>query len=361
MVSGIPWCALARIGKKEQRRSARRQRRIYESALRRNWFVGGMAKLCHNAVDVGPEDHKGRGGVGYLRHGPKPAGGRARACRRGRDAQGLPSHAVQQGFAYLPKNRRGEALIYGFSVLKNISLPSLHRFLVDLLTRLGNQIAERREVSELATRLNVKGPGIESDIGALSGGNQHKCVLARWVGMRARVCLLNSPAAAVDIGAKAEIFELLRGIAQHGASVLFTSPELGDCAGVCDRVLGFLAAASSLSCMAPTTTNRRSFIQHWAKRCPNRPTPRAFPILSLPAMKSVLEHDAHSARHGCGTSYRMVAPAGTPGNHCAAGRAGRELQHCQSVCIRDAGQFDERAESGLDPPDHFSRPDGLPW
>ncbi|WP_295537852.1 sugar ABC transporter ATP-binding protein [uncultured Pseudacidovorax sp.] len=150
-----------------------------------------------------------------------------------------PREAVRQGFALVPKDRLGEAVVHGFSVRQNISLPSLHRFLVDPVTRIVNQAAERRAARDLAKRLHVRATSVDADIGALSGGNQQKCVLARWVATGAKVFLLNSPTAAVDIGAKAEIYDLLRAIARDGASVLFTSTEMDEYMRVCDRVLVF--------------------------------------------------------------------------------------------------------------------------
>ena len=90
-----------------------------------------------------------------------------------------------------------------------------------------------------ARRLAVKMPSIEAPIQALSGGNQQKVILGRWLASGARIFMLNSPTAAVDIGAKAEIYALIREIAQDGAGVIFTSTEVEEFPRVCHRVIVF--------------------------------------------------------------------------------------------------------------------------
>ncbi len=150
-----------------------------------------------------------------------------------------PRQAIRNGFAFIPKDRLGDAVVHGFSLKANITLASLERFVTDPVTRLVRRKAERRAASQFAKRLNVKSASIEADIGSLSGGNQQKAIIARWLATDAKVLLLNSPTAAVDIGAKAEIYALLRQIADTGRAVLFASPELDEFARVCDRVLVF--------------------------------------------------------------------------------------------------------------------------
>jgi ABC-type sugar transport system ATPase subunit len=82
-------------------------------------------------------------------------------------------------------------------------------------------------------------PGIESSIDSLSGGNQQKVILGRWLASGAKIFMLNSPTAAVDIGAKADIYELIREIAASGAAVIFTSTEVEEFPRVCHRVIIF--------------------------------------------------------------------------------------------------------------------------
>ena len=150
-----------------------------------------------------------------------------------------PREAVRSGLAFVPKDRHNEALIPNFNVQANISLASLDRLVTDPLSRLISRRRERHLAANLASRLQVKMPGLDASIRSLSGGNQQKCIIARWIATDAKLYLLNSPTAAVDIGAKAEIYKLLRKIADTGATVLFTSTEFDEFARVCDRVLVF--------------------------------------------------------------------------------------------------------------------------
>lgn len=152
---------------------------------------------------------------------------------------GDPRKALRSGMALVPKDRHGEAMFPGFSVRENISLPSLARMVTDPVFRFIRHGRERRMAADTARDLNVKMPGLEAKIDSLSGGNQQKAVLGRWFAHGARVFLLNSPTAAVDVGAKAEIYELTRRIAGEGGVVLFTSTEVEEFPRVCHRVLVF--------------------------------------------------------------------------------------------------------------------------
>jgi ABC-type sugar transport system ATPase subunit len=124
-------------------------------------------------------------------------------------------------------------------VRENISLPNLSRFVVDPAARFVNRRRERAEAQVVAKKLKIKMHGIEASIDSLSGGNQQKAILGRWLSSGAKVFMLNSPTAAVDIGAKAEIYNLIREIAASGAAVLFTSTEVEEFPRVCHRVLVF--------------------------------------------------------------------------------------------------------------------------
>ncbi len=149
-----------------------------------------------------------------------------------------PRDAKQAGLALVPKDRHAESLLPGASVRENISLPNLSQFAVPGL-RFIRRGRERAAAEALAKRLSVKMAGIEAPIGSLSGGNQQKAILGRWLGSGAKVFMLNSPTAAVDIGAKAEIYALIRDIAADGAGVIFTSTEVEEFPRVCHRVLVF--------------------------------------------------------------------------------------------------------------------------
>ena len=147
--------------------------------------------------------------------------------------------AKEAGIALVPKDRHAESLLPGSSVRENISLPNLSRFVTDPVLRFIHRGRERAEGMDVAIRLAIKMSSIEASIDSLSGGNQQKAILGRWLASGAKIFLLNSPTAAVDIGAKAEIYNLIRQIAASGAAVLFTSTEVEEFPRVCHRVLVF--------------------------------------------------------------------------------------------------------------------------
>ncbi|WP_323035623.1 sugar ABC transporter ATP-binding protein [Pararhodobacter sp.] len=150
-----------------------------------------------------------------------------------------PGQAIAAGIALVPADRLAEAVFHAESIRANISMPSLSRYLREPLLRLINRGAESAATTEVATRMRVRMPGIETKIDDLSGGNQQKVVLGRWLSTGARIFLLNSPTAAVDVGAKAEIYDLIHELAADGVGVVFASTELEEYALVCDRVLVF--------------------------------------------------------------------------------------------------------------------------
>ena len=158
--------------------------------------------------------------------------GRPIVLRHTRDAKNA-------GIALVPKDRHAESLLPGASVRENMSLPNLGRFVTDPVVRFIHRGRERAEAIDFAERLSVKTPSVEAPIASLSGGNQQKAILARWLASGARLFMLNSPTAAVDIGAKSEIYKLIRQIAGDGAAVIFTSTEVEEFPRVCHRVMVF--------------------------------------------------------------------------------------------------------------------------
>ncbi|MFM2280585.1 MAG: hypothetical protein RLZZ444_2816 [Pseudomonadota bacterium] len=150
-----------------------------------------------------------------------------------------PAAAIDAGIALVPADRLAESVFHGESIRANISMPSLARYLRDPVFKLLDRDAEVAATSEIARRMRVRMPGIETHIDDLSGGNQQKVVLGRWLSTGARIFLLNSPTAAVDVGAKAEIYELIDELAANGVGIVFASTELEEYPVVCDRVYVF--------------------------------------------------------------------------------------------------------------------------
>jgi len=142
--------------------------------------------------------------------------------------------AIKAGIALVPENRRTEGLVLQHSVKENTILPVLD-YLKSFLT-----VSEKKAdvlVTEKVAGLNVKTDSIHKIISLLSGGNQQKVVLAKWLASDPKVLLLDEPTAGIDIGAKGEITEIIRGFADAGNSVIIVSSELVELMAVCDRIL----------------------------------------------------------------------------------------------------------------------------
>jgi len=142
--------------------------------------------------------------------------------------------AVSAGVGLAPEERKSQGLLLDQSVARNVSLSSLSRF-----SRLG--FVQRREekaaAEELATSLEVRPTGVTRAARTLSGGNQQKVVLARWLLRGCRVLLLDEPTRGVDVGARSEIYALVRRLAADGVAVVVVSSEVEEVLGLADRVL----------------------------------------------------------------------------------------------------------------------------
>lgn len=141
--------------------------------------------------------------------------------------------AIRQGVVYVSEDRKELGLVLGLSVADNIVLPGLRRFSRGGLLSLG---AMKRAARQWMERLGVKAASPDTPVSTLSGGNQQKVVLAKWLSLEPRVILLDEPTRGVDVGAKAEIHERIRALADAGAAVLVISSELPEVLAVCDRI-----------------------------------------------------------------------------------------------------------------------------
>ena len=148
-----------------------------------------------------------------------------------------PEQAVDAGIGLVPHDRLAQGLVVDMSVRENATLASTRSFVTDPVLRLMRRGRERSEVGNVMKQLSLKAPTLEAEVRTLSGGNQQKVVIGRWLLRKARVYLLDSPTAAVDVHTKAEIYGLARRLADDGAAVVFTSTELEEFTRVCDRVL----------------------------------------------------------------------------------------------------------------------------
>jgi ribose transport system ATP-binding protein len=144
-----------------------------------------------------------------------------------------PGAAIQAGIGFVTEDRKTEGLILNLSVRENVTLAGLRRLARFSFVQRG---AEQRRVRALADQLHVRAAS-QSVAASTRGGNQQKVVLAKWLHTDARVLILDEPTRGIDVGAKREIYRLMREIADGGAAVLMISSELPEVIGVCDRIL----------------------------------------------------------------------------------------------------------------------------
>lgn len=143
--------------------------------------------------------------------------------------------AVKAGFALIPEDRRKQGLVLIHSVKENAILPIVGKL------RKKKILVDEKSANEIVAKnieqLNIITDGIQKRINLLSGGNQQKVVIAKWLNMNPQIMMLDEPTAGVDIGAKTEIIELIRNFADEGKGVIFVSSELTELMAVCDRII----------------------------------------------------------------------------------------------------------------------------
>ena len=144
-----------------------------------------------------------------------------------------PADAIRAGMGYLPEDRRRHGVLMDMSVAANTSLASLAR-----VSRFGllDRGAERRTAQRYVDQFRIKVPSVQADVSTLSGGNQQKVALARWLATEPSVLILDEPTQGVDVGAKGEIHVLMRQLAARGIAIVMISSELPEILGMCDRI-----------------------------------------------------------------------------------------------------------------------------
>lgn len=145
-----------------------------------------------------------------------------------------PQDSIQRGLGFLTEDRKDEGLILGFSIRDNMSLPIIKEF------SKGGIISKKDEetlVDMLRERLAIRSIGSDQMVGDLSGGNQQKVVLAKWIAAQSQVLILDEPTRGVDVGAKQEIYNLLNELTERGVSIIMVSSDLPEVIGLSDRVV----------------------------------------------------------------------------------------------------------------------------
>jgi len=147
---------------------------------------------------------------------------------------GAPLVAMEAGMALVPEDRRQQGLVMDMSIAQNVALASLSR-----LTQLGliRRSSEQALAGTWAKRLQLKFGRLRNEVWTLSGGNQQKVVLAKWLARQPRVLIIDEPTRGIDVGTKAEVHRILDGLVAEGMAVLMISSELPEVLGMADRVL----------------------------------------------------------------------------------------------------------------------------
>lgn len=145
-----------------------------------------------------------------------------------------PEHAMSLGIAYLSENRKTDGLFFNMGVRENISVSHLDEF-----STLGllNHRREGEKAKTLIQQLRIQTPSVEQKVLNLSGGNQQKVVLARWLAIKPKILIVDEPTRGIDVGAKLEIYSLLQDLASQGVGVIVISSEMPEILGISDRII----------------------------------------------------------------------------------------------------------------------------
>jgi len=148
---------------------------------------------------------------------------------------GSPRDALALGIVYVPEDRQHQGLVLPMDITQNITLPILKEF-----ARQGGWLdndAERQTAQRFVERLDVRAAGLWQKVQELSGGNQQKVVLAKWLAARPRILILDEPTRGIDVGTKAAVHELMSKLAGQGMTILMISSELPEILGMSDRIV----------------------------------------------------------------------------------------------------------------------------
>ncbi len=145
-----------------------------------------------------------------------------------------PAKMIDQGISLIPEDRRTEGLVLSFNIKENITLPNLIYF---LKSKFFNQIDQKKEIEEAEKQvdlLDIKTPSIKKEVEYLSGGNQQKVVISKWLYRNTELFIFDEPTVGIDVGARTEVYELINKIAQ-ASGVILVSSDILEIMGVCDR------------------------------------------------------------------------------------------------------------------------------
>jgi len=176
------------------------------------------------------------------------------ACRVDNEVRVIRStaEAVAAGIVYVPEDRGRQGAVKGLPIFQNVTLPSLSRTSRAGFLRLAEEFALARDYTQ---RLDLRAASLDQDVGLLSGGNQQKVVIAKWLATRPRIIILDEPTKGIDIGSKAAVHDFMSELAAQGLAVIMVSSEIPEVLGMSDRVIvmraGRIAAEFSGAAMTP--------------------------------------------------------------------------------------------------------------
>ncbi|WP_338470654.1 sugar ABC transporter ATP-binding protein [Niallia sp. XMNu-256] len=145
-----------------------------------------------------------------------------------------PADAVKHGLAFITEDRKDEGLVLDFSIRENMALPNLDSFAPKGIIKTED---EKQFVAQMIERLKIKTESGEQAAGNLSGGNQQKVVIAKWIGTGPRVLIMDEPTRGIDVGAKREIYNLMNELTERGLAIVMISSDLPEILGMSDRIL----------------------------------------------------------------------------------------------------------------------------
>jgi rhamnose transport system ATP-binding protein len=145
-----------------------------------------------------------------------------------------PAEAIKAGIVYVPEERGHQGVVIGLPIFMNVSLPSLHRTSKSGVLRLKEELDLTRTYTE---RLDLRASSLSQDVGTLSGGNQQKIVIAKWLATSPKIIILDEPTKGIDIGSKAAVHQFMAELVAKGLSVIMVSSELPEVLGMSDRIV----------------------------------------------------------------------------------------------------------------------------
>jgi ABC-type sugar transport system ATPase subunit len=147
-----------------------------------------------------------------------------------------PAAGVRAGVALLPEDRRHEGLVLDFSVRANLTLASLSKHRRGFLP-IPSKASETKAAEATVAQLRIRTPDVERAVGKLSGGNQQKVVLGKWLQRRERILIFDEPTQGIDVGAREDVFASIRELAESGRAVILISSDFDELVGLCTRVV----------------------------------------------------------------------------------------------------------------------------